>query len=192
MNNETLELNLIRALGKLQHTVFDKEFLDEKQTLTPELVPMPFFAFSVGQFNFVVNADCFCEVIVDTAIAALPNAPALLVGLCNVRGVLTPVYQIHSTLAATRPKKNIIFCLGKGDKAVGLLVDALPTSVMLRADQIQSAGASTNSLIRTLCTRSYFSGQRSWNLFTGETIGEQLLNVAHQEQKQNLHVTHAR
>ncbi len=193
MNNETLELNLIKALGRLQHTAFDKEFLDEKQLVDPELMPKPFFAFAIGQYNFVVNADCFCEVIVDTSIAALPNSPTLLVGLCNIRGVLTPVYQLHKAISVSSPKKNIIFCLGKGDKAIGLLVDNLPASLSLRADEIISDGIKkTGSVLSSLSNRTYFSAQKNWNLLNGETIGEQLLALAHQEQKQNnLHVPQA-
>lgn len=184
MNNETLELNLIKALGRLQHTAFDKEFLDEKQLVDPELMPKPFFAFAIGQYNFVVNADCFCEVIVDTSIAALPNSPTLLVGLCNIRGVLTPVYQLHKAISGSSPKKNIIFCLGKGDKAIGLLVDHLPASLSLRADEIISDGIKKiGSVLSSLSNRTYFSAQKNWNLLNGETIGEQLLALAHQEQK---------
>ena len=186
MNNETLELNLIKALGRLQHTAFDKEFLDERKTLAPELMPKPFFAFAIGQYNFVVNADCFCEVMVDTSIAALPNSPDLLVGLCNIRGVLTPVYQLHKTLSAAIPKKNIIFCLGKGDKAIGLLVDSLPASLNLRADEIIPDGIKkTNFVLGSLSSRTYFSAQKSWSLLNGETVGEQLLALAYQEQKNN-------
>ena len=112
MKNETLELNLIKALGKLQHTIIDQEFLDGDTPVVAEILPEPFFAFHIGQHHFVVNANCFCEVFVDTHIAALPNSPGLLRGLCNLRGVLMPVYQLHQILDVPAPKKAIIFCVG--------------------------------------------------------------------------------
>lgn len=187
MKNETLELNLIKALGKLQHTIIDQEFLDGDTPVVAEILPEPFFAFYIGQHHFVVNANCFCEVFVDTHIAALPNSPDLLRGLCNLRGVLMPVYQLHQTLGAPTPKKSIIFCIGKGEQAVGLLVDALPISLSLRSTERVLKDTVAHPILDTLIDAAYFSASKVWNLIDGHTVGEQLRTNALQEQQSYSH-----
>ena len=132
MSKELLELTLKNALNKLQNAVFDKEFLGAEIEKDPAQMLETFFSFEIAAFRFVVNAKYFCEVLVDIQIAPLPNSPSLLLGLCNIRGLLIPVYQLHSALNLALPKKSIVFCVGKGERAVGLLVDALPTSLQLR------------------------------------------------------------
>jgi chemotaxis signal transduction protein len=187
MKNETLELNLIKALGKLQHTIIDQEFLDGDSPAVAEVLPEPFFAFHIGQYQFVVNANCFCEVFVDTHIAALPNSPNLLRGLCNLRGVLMPVYQLHQALDASAPKKSIIFCIGKGDQAIGLLVDALPVSLPLRSTERVPKDAVAQPILDSLIDATYFSANKVWNLIDGHTIGELLRTNALQEQQSYPH-----
>lgn len=187
MKNEALELNLIKALGKLQHTIIDQEFLDGDKPVVAEVLPEPFFAFHIGQYNFVVNASCFCEVFVDTHIAALPNSPALLRGLCNLRGVLMPVYQLHQSLDAPAPKKSIIFCIGKGDQAVGLLIDALPVSLSLRSTERVLKDTIAHPVLDSITDAAYFSTNKVWNLIDGQTIGEQLRANALQEHQNYTH-----
>ena len=95
ISQESHEKNLIAALNRLQNTLFDTEFLDANTHLADDLPPEPFFGFVIGDYSFIVSAKCFCEVFVDTPIAALPNSPESLVGLSNLRGVLLPVYKIR-------------------------------------------------------------------------------------------------
>ena len=186
ITQETLEKNLITALTRLQGALFDAELLDTNTTLTEELPPEPFLGFAIGAYSFMVSAKCFCEVFVDTPIACLPNAPASLVGLSNLRGVLMPVYQIHSALESKLPKKNTIFCIGKGESAIGLLTDSLPTSFSLSANQriTSTAGnASTATFLKAFIKATYLSNQTEWYLLDGDTFAGQLQATANQEQK---------
>jgi chemotaxis signal transduction protein len=186
ISQETLEKNLIAALNRLQHTVLDTELLGNNTTLADELPPEPFLGFAIGAYSFMVSAKCFCEVVVDTPIACLPNAPEYLVGLTNHRGVLVPVYQIHSALNSKLPKKNTIFCIGKGDSAIGILIDSLPTSFSLSAQQRLTSTASKNgaeAFLQPFVMASYLSNQTEWYLLDGNAFAGQLQTVVSQAHK---------
>jgi len=185
MNENALELNLINALGKLQHLALDKEFLSNKENIAPESILEQYFAFGIGQYNFVVHASFFCAVFIETPIAAVPNSPEILVGLSNIRGALTPIYQLYTLFECPQPKKQFIFSIGKGDKAIGLLIDALPISLSLRAqDQIGNETPPENATLRALVKHFYFSENKLWYLLNGENLGLQLVGIAAQDKKQ--------
>lgn len=192
MNENALELNLINALGKLQHLAFDKEFLDNKENIAPESVLEQYFAFAIGQYNFVVHARFFCAVFIETPIAAIPNSPKALVGLSNIRGALTPIYQIYTAFGYPLPKKQFIFSIGKGDKAIGLLIDALPISLSLcEQDRAEKAAPPENVTLRSLVKHFYVSEDKLWHLLNGEILGQQLVGIAAQDKKQ-IHLTTAK
>jgi len=181
----TLEKNLIAALNRLQHAVFDTELMDANTKLAEE-APEPFLGFVIGAYSFMVSAKCFCEVFVDTPIAALPNAPEHLVGLSNHRGVLVPVYQIHSALSSKLPKKNTIFCIGKGDSAIGILIDNLPTSFSLSAQQRltnTTINSDAETFLQPFVITRYLSNQTEWYLLDGNTFAGQLQAVVNQTHK---------
>lgn len=183
LSREILEQNLINALTRLQHTEFDKAFLGDKTQRAEELPPESFLGIVIGQYHFIVHATCFCEVFVDTPIAALPNAPECLAGLSNIRGVLMPIYQLHSALKFNLPRKLTIFCIGKGDAAIGLLVDELPISLSLGAQQRNPHIDCSDVLLLPLIKASYLFNQRIWFLVNGQTIAEQLQTLAIQSPK---------
>lgn len=179
MSESALELNLISALGKLQHLALDKEFLSNKENIAPEFVPEQYFGFCIGQYNFVVHASFFCAVFIETPIAAVPNSPEALVGLSNIRGALTPIYQLHTAFGYPQPKKQFIFSIGKGDKAIGLLIDALPISLSLCAqDQVSNQSSPENLQLRALVKHFYFAENKLWHLLNGESLGQQLVEIA--------------
>lgn len=192
LTQDALEKNLIAALTKLQHAVFEKELLGSSVPLAADAKPEFFFGFSIGSHHFMVAASCFCEVLVDTAIASIPNAPSCLVGLSNVRGVLMPIYQLHSALELELPKKLIIFAVGKGDAAVGILVDSLPISLQVSASQRQAASKQENSVLQQLVASQYFFGQQHWLGLNGVELGAQLLALANQSHKPHAYLSAGR
>lgn len=192
LSQEALEQNLIAALTRLQHTAFEKELLGGSAPLAADAKPESFLGFSIGAYHFMVAASCFCEVLVDTAIASIPNAPSCLVGLSNVRGVLMPIYQLHSALELELPKKLIIFAVGKGDAAVGILIDSLPISLSVSASQRQAASKQKNPVLQQLIASHYFSGQQHWLGLNGIELGAQLLALANQSHKPHTYLSAGR
>lgn len=181
-SQETLQKNLINALTRLQHTAFEKEFLDAGLVLDENSKLESFFGFGIDQYKLMVAASCFCEVFVDTEIAAVPNAPDCLFGLSNIRGVLIPIYQLYTQLNLSLPKKAFIFVVGKGESAVGLLVDALPVSLSLSAFQREPL-KQTHPLLQKLAASEYKVGAHHWLLLEGKELGAHLLALANHSQR---------
>lgn len=178
ISQEVLEQNLIDALTRLQNTAFDAEFLDAKNKLIDELPPEPFLGFCIGAYSFIVSAKCFCAIFVDTPVAPVPNAPDCLVGLSNIRGTLVPVYQLHSSLDSEIPKKYTIFCIGKGDSVIGILIDELPVSFSLSAHQRRASIDCNEAVLQPLIQASYLSNQTIWYLVDGNLFAGQLQAIA--------------
>lgn len=177
-DQESLQRNLIDALCKLQHSVVDKELLGDTSQQDERARSESFFGFSIGVCHFVVQASCFCEVFVDIPVAALPNSPMCLYGLCNVRGILMPVYQLHQTFNVDLPSKPIILSVGKGEHAIGLLVDNLPLSLSLGSKQQQALSVLDNQLLQLLVQRAFWANDMQWYALNGFTLGSQLMTVA--------------
>ena len=186
MSDELQKLQLIQALSHLQHSSVGNDFASAPIVQgSVELVQH--FAFSIGKINFVVRSDSFCAVFVETPIASVPNAPSLLLGLANIRGTLTPVYQLHKSIEAIKPKKNVILCIGKGEQAVGLLVDALPASLMLAVDsRLDNILSDEKDFIHKISSGFYLAEQKKWHSIEGEKIAEKLLQLANIELRSNV------
>jgi chemotaxis signal transduction protein len=199
LNEAALAKNLIAALTKLQHRAVDKELLDDSVPLAADAKPESFFGFSIGVYHFMVAASCFCEVFVDTAIASIPNAPSSLVGLSNVRGVLIPIYQLHSAWAFEQPKKSIIFSVGRGESAVGILIDSLPISLAVLASQRHATSKHEHALSQqivpsnfvesNLVDAHYCINQCHWLKLNGVELGAQLLAMAKQPHKSHAYLS---
>jgi chemotaxis signal transduction protein len=176
MENNTLEQMLINALSRLQNAEVDREILPGQEQANAQHVAEQHFNFVIGPHQFVVRASCFCEVFVDIPIAAVPNAPMLFAGLCNVRGVLVPVYQLHSKWSAQRPARVHVFCIGKGEKTVGILVDALPVSLALSAqDSIIDDTLNDDEVLASLVEQTFLVRQVPRHRVDGDSLGSQLL-----------------
>lgn len=189
--NKKAEQQLIVALNRLQGInfadVMDKVPVSSLNSSISGVRSEPgherYFSFNLTTYSFAVNASHFCEVFVAPAIAPLPNAPEILLGLCNVRGILVPVYQLHGLLHQNIPAHRTIFCIGKGEHTVGILTDNLPSSVSL--PRIKDVKASkeklTDSLpdfIKALVVAEVPENNKNYLLLDGARVAEQLLMLS--------------
>src|SRR3989338_2406784 len=92
--------------------------------------------FHVGDLRLLVNLDATSEVAEMPPLFRLPGAPAGVKGLTNRHGRGVPGVDI-SVLFGTQhdfePKVWLLVC-GRGDEAVGLVVDSLPERKKFAAD----------------------------------------------------------
>lgn len=104
-------------------------------------------AASGGQFlTFTLGAEVFGleilrvqEIKGHTAIAPLPNAPAHVKGLMNLRGAVIPILDLRCKFgmpAAEYTKFSVIIVVTLGPKVVGLIVDAVSEVIDLKAADI--------------------------------------------------------
>lgn len=186
---ESPQNDLVAALNKLRGRELDGLFLD--QTPEQQEVAQPYFGFSINGEELVVSARHFCEVFTDVPIAPLPNAPKMLLGLVNLRGSLLPVYQLHdhlsadpvangaSTSAQKNSRKKIVLVVGKGDRAVGLLIDGLPSSLSLALPVASSSSQSSmpHPALPELA-HVYFLPDRTLAHLAVDLLPERLLSMA--------------
>lgn len=185
MQADTPEQILVNALSRLQNVDIDKTLLADEDLLRPELILEQHFGFTIGRHHFLVKADCFCEVFTELPIAAIPNAPGILAGLCNVRGVLVPVYQLHREWSFPLPTRRYIFCVGKGDKTVGLLIDSLPGSLELgERDTIKDDTFDADDVLSMLVEKTYLSRGATRYRLRGEALASQLLILANARKRE--------
>ena len=143
-----------------------------------------FFEIMVAGNLFILPAECYCEVIVESSIASLPNSPEYLMGLCNLRGVLIPVYQWHSQFQATLPKKKIIICIGRAEQSVGLLIDKLPTTKHIAMTQLIADESVSASQTQSLVNQYYLHDGKRIGLIDPAEIGNRFLSTANKLKSQ--------
>ncbi len=90
-------------------------------------------AFSIGNIGLLIPRAVMSEVSEDLSLCRLPNTPAWLPGMANLRGNIVPVFDLYDLMdihrEATHDRKVLI--IGIKEEAVGLLIDELPTRVTL-------------------------------------------------------------
>lgn len=86
--------------------------------------------FPVAGYGVIYDHELPTEYIDDQAIFPIPTDHPLFRGLINRRGSLVPIYEIRSLVDSGRhapdDTKNHLFILGRGDDAVGILLDTTP------------------------------------------------------------------
>jgi len=88
------------------------------------------YAYMLGQIAFFFPPDALSEVIENVEYAHLPRMPETVLGLCNVRGNLVPVFDLHKFLEISlEGKARHLLCIGSGQDMVGILLDDMPIRV---------------------------------------------------------------
>jgi purine-binding chemotaxis protein CheW len=96
------------------------------------------------------------EIILMKPVTRVPQAPAFIEGLINLRGVVIPVINLRKRFGM--PHRDVddetrTIVLSLHDKTVGCIVDAVTRVMRLTGDQIQSAPTTVLSV-----ARNYISG----------------------------------
>lgn len=185
METKTLEQTLVDALCRLQYADVDKSLIGDPERLGVDVKREQHFGFSIGQRHFLVEASCFCEVFSELPVSPLPNAPPLLAGLCNVRGILVPVYRLHNEWGITSPSRTYVFCVGKGEKTIALLIDDLPISMDLgEQDWFDDQTLNHDAVLSSLVEKSCLSRGLTRYRLDGNALGNQLLALATLRQRE--------
>lgn len=96
-------------------------------------------AFMIGNLGMLLNTEhTVCEVFDDLPLCRLPNSTAWLRGIANQRGKMVPIFDLHGLLDIAQPeqrRKQKFLVVGKGEDAVGMLIDQLPNRVVLSGNE---------------------------------------------------------
>lgn len=142
-----------------------------------------FYRFSTGDFHWVFPAEQRAEAFSGLSIAPIPGSDGLLVGLAQIRGELTPIYQLHERLGQTLPPRGKTLVFHLGDTMVGLLVDALPERQWLESSSAtdDSPFDGKTDVVSSLIRGVARSGGRYLIQLAVEHLGSALRDLASSE-----------
>lgn len=94
-------------------------------------------SFQVGDLNLLCSRDASREVIEPPKLSRIPFTASWFLGMANIRGGLTPVVDMASVLGVENNTTTAPYLLvfGSGDEAMGLLIDGLPRTLALKAEE---------------------------------------------------------
>jgi purine-binding chemotaxis protein CheW len=118
-----------------QFTDISKAQVTEQSTALKQ-----FIAFSVGGREFGVDIMAVREIRGWSGTTPIPNSPAAVLGVVNLRGTIVPVVDLRVSfnIAQTDPTRtHVVFIVKIGDRVVGLLVDSVSDILSVRDSDIQ-------------------------------------------------------
>jgi purine-binding chemotaxis protein CheW len=114
-----------------------------------------FLAFKLGDEEYGMNILCVQEIRSFEKPTALANAPADILGVVNLRGVIVPIIDLRVRLKlakATYDAQTVVIVVNAGPHVVGLVVDGVSDVLTLKPEQMRpvpslDSGFSTEHLL---------------------------------------------
>lgn len=110
-------------------------------------------SFRLGDQRFCIEVLSVREIRGWTPTTPLPNAPAYVLGVVNLRGTVLPVIDLGARLglsAATPTERHVIIVVRLGERLVGLLVDAVSEILNVPDDAVQPTPDIASDQVRDL------------------------------------------
>jgi purine-binding chemotaxis protein CheW len=101
-----------------------------------------FLTFSLGQEEYGIELLKVQEIKGYSAITPIPNTPAHIKGVMNLRGAVIPIVDLRTRFgmdAIEYTQFNVIIVINVGAKIMGLLVDAVSDVLNVASDDIRPA-----------------------------------------------------
>ena len=109
-------------------------------------------SFRIGAQEFCVNIMEVREIRGWTPATALPQAPAFVRGVINLRGAVLPIVDLGARLglgAADPTARHVIIVAQVQNQVVGLLVDAVSDILTVTDEEIQPTPDVASEMVRT-------------------------------------------
>ena len=111
------------------------------QAQTNVLNPQELIAFTIGEQEFCVDIRSVREIRGWTPATSLPQSPAYVRGVINLRGAVLPIIDLSCRLGlgtATPSARHVIIVARVGLRTVGLLVEAVSDILTVSDETIQA------------------------------------------------------
>ena len=99
-----------------------------------------FISFTIGDEEYGVDIMAIREIKGWTVTTELPNTPAYLRGVINLRGAIVPILDLRarfgSGMTEAQPR-HVIIVVAVGTRVAGLLVDAVADILAVSGEDIQ-------------------------------------------------------
>ena len=124
-------------------------------------------AFVVGGLRFLIRYDEGSELTEPLPIAMLPGVPPWFLGVCNLHGLLTPVFDLAAYLGLPtqrekRGLKRMLLVLGHGADAAAIYIDGLPRNFYLGKAQMDKNPALTPADLHAHIRGVYQHRDNTW------------------------------
>jgi len=136
--------------------------------------------FYVGDLRLLVDMDVTSEVLNMPPLFRLPGAPAGIKGLVNRHGRVVPVIDMFDLfgLQHERPKNEWLLVCGRGDDAVGIIINSLPErKKFVQNDQVGLA--EITHPIAAYAKWAYREEQDIWIDIDTEALFDSVFHVEH-------------
>ena len=127
--NETEENKTLEIMGETAPLFSSDEII-----FPDESVDRPYtrYGYKISDMNFLVPEGTASEILQNQNVFMLPNSPAWIEGLINIRGNIIPVMNMDKFIKnSTKEKLTNILVLDKSDNtsAIAILISDLPVSL---------------------------------------------------------------
>ena len=136
--------------------------------------------FSIGALKLLVNMDVASEVVEMPQLYRLPGAPAGVKGLANRYGRVVPVIDLPAVFGIKHipaVTEWLLVC-GRGDEAVGIIIDSLPERKKFIQDDEISLSEVTHP-IASYARAAYVEWQDHWIDLDTEALFTAVLQPEH-------------
>ena len=127
-------------------------------------------AFQVGATSYVVDIMRIDEVLTPRETTPVPDGPAWIQGVLNLRGALVPVVDVRSRLGAEgapdprlRPRW-LVLCVGR--RRIALSVDGVTEVVRVRREELEPLDSAQTPFVIGRCR----SGARTLHLLDVKSL----------------------
>ena len=99
-----------------------------------------FISFTIGDEEYGVDIMAIREIKGWTATTELPNTPAYMRGVINLRGAIVPILDLRARFgrgATETTARHVIIVVAVGNRVAGILVDAVADILAVAAVDIQ-------------------------------------------------------
>ncbi len=101
-----------------------------------------FLTFALGEQQYGVDILKVQEIRGYEGVTGIPNTPAHIKGVINLRGTIVPVLDLRLKFRLGEARYDgftVMIILNLGERTVGVVVDAVSDVVQLKAEQIRPA-----------------------------------------------------
>ena len=99
-----------------------------------------FISFTIGDEEYGVDIMAIREIKGWTVTTELPNTPAYMRGVINLRGAIVPILDLRARFGGGHTEaeaRHVIIVVAVGSRVAGLLVDAVADIITVAAADIQ-------------------------------------------------------
>ncbi|MDW3224785.1 MAG: chemotaxis protein CheW [Paracoccaceae bacterium] len=134
---------------------------------------MEYLSFQVGGEDYAIDIRLVREIRGWTTPSPMPDAPAFVLGVINLRGEVLPLLDLAARLGLTTQdatERNVTIVAEVDNGQIGLLVDAVSDIVVLSEDDMQPAPDIANAGQQSSVRALTFIGEETVRILDLEAI----------------------